>query len=123
MKHPDFASSNRRALLLMILGLVLVLILMSLPLYRFNISVYTKKSPNTFVGDDKYVAAMAEVEEAAAEFREQGFDVQIQEDVLERVNSKGAKNSLITFTINESFGKSVLGFLGSGLPSATVAAI
>ena len=80
MRHPDFASSNRRALLLMILGLVLVLILMSLPLYRFNISVYTKKSPNTFVGDEKYVAARAEVEETAAKYREQGFDVEIGED-------------------------------------------
>ena len=122
MRHPDFASSNRRALLLMILGLVLVLILMSLPLYRFNISVYTKKSPNTFVGDEKYLAVLAEVEETAQKYREQGFDVQIGEDVVERVNSKGEKTSLITFTINESFGKSMLGYLGSGLSSAAVAA-
>ena len=121
MRHPDFASSNRRAILLMIIGLVLALILMSLPLYSFNISVYTKKSPNTFVGDEKYLAVRAEVEETAQKYREQGFDVEIGEDVVERVNSKGQKTSLITFTINESFGKSMLGFLRSGLPSVKVA--
>ena len=121
MRHPDFASSNRRAILLMIIGLVLALILMSLPLYHFNISVYTKKSPNTFVGDEKYLAVRAEVEETAQKYREQGFDVEIGEDVVERVNSKGQKTSLITFTINESFGKSMLGFLRSGLPSVKVA--
>ncbi len=123
MRHPDFASSNRRAILLMIIGLVLALILMSLPLYHFNISVYTKKSPNTFVGDEKYLAVRAEVEEAAQKYREQGFDVEIGEDVVERVNSKGQKTSLITFTINESFGKSMLGFLRSGLPSVKVATV
>ena len=122
MRGPEFASSNRQALVLMIVGLILVLILMSLPLYRFNASVYTKKSPNTFVGDEKYLAVRAEVEEAAKRYREQGFDVQIGEDVLERVNSKGNKTSLITFTISESFGRSMLGFLSSGLPSAKVAA-
>ena len=121
MRHPDFASSTRRAILLMIIGLVLALILMSLPLYSFNISVYTKKSPNTFVGDEKHLAVRAEVEEAAQKYREQGFDVEIGEDVVERVNSKGQKTSLITFTINESFGKSMLGFLRSGLPSVKVA--
>ena len=120
MRNPELASSNRRALLLVILGLVLALILMSLPLYSFTASVYTKKSPNTFVGDEKYQAAMAEVEAVAAEYREQGFDVQIGEDVLERVNSKGEKTSLITFSIQESFGKSMLSFLGCGLPSARV---
>ena len=54
MRNPEVLSSNRRALGLVILGVVLSLILLSLPLYSFNASVYTKKSPNTFVGDEKY---------------------------------------------------------------------
>ena len=100
MRLPELKSQNRRALLLMLLGLILALILMSLPLYSFNAAVYTKKSSNTFVGDEKYQAAMAEVETAVEEFRSQGFDVQINEAVTERVNSKGETTSLITFTIN-----------------------
>jgi uncharacterized protein len=41
-------------LILFLAGLILTLILMSLPLYRFSASVYSKKSSNTFVGDEKY---------------------------------------------------------------------
>ena len=36
-------------LILFLAGLILTLILMSLPLYSFDIGVYTKKSANTFV--------------------------------------------------------------------------
>ena len=55
--------------------------------------VFTKKSGNTFVGDEKYQAARTEVEAVAEDYRAQGFDVEIQEDVLERVNSKGKTTS------------------------------
>ena len=85
-------------LILFLAGLILTLILMSLPLYSFDIGVYTKKSANTFVGDEKYQAVREEVEGVAEEYRAQGYDVEIQENVLERVNSKGKTTSLITFT-------------------------
>ncbi len=65
MKIPELKGQNRRALFLMLLGLALAVILMSLPLLRFNAAVYTKKSANTFVGDEKYVAALAEAEAVA----------------------------------------------------------
>ena len=120
MRNPDLKKTNRLGLLLLIVGLVLALILMSLPLYRFNAAVYIKKSPNTFVGDEKYLAVKEEVETVAESYRAQGFDVQLDEDVLTRVNSKGETTSLITFTINESFSKNVFSFLGSGLPSEAV---
>ena len=120
MRNPDVKRANRVSLVLLILGIVLSLVLMSLPLYRFNAAVYTKKSPNTFVGDEKYQAVRSEVEAAAEEYRAQGFEVEIGEDVLERVNSKGETTSLITFTINESFGKSPLSFAGGALPSSHV---
>ncbi len=123
MRDPALKKTNRLFLLVLMLGLALALILMSLPLYSFNAAVYTKKSPNTFVGDEKYLAVKAEVEAVAEEYRAQGFDVQLGEDVLERTNSKGEKTSLITFTINESFSKSMLSFLGCGLPSSSVLAL
>lgn len=120
MKSPELRTQNRRALALMLLGLVLALILMSLPLYRFNAAVYTKKSSNTFVGDEKYQTAMAEVEAAAEEYRAQGFDVQINEAVTERVNSKGETTSLITFTIDQVMSRSLFSFWKAQLPAGHV---
>ena len=99
MRYPEVRRQNRRMLLLLILGLILTSILMSLPLYSFDVGVYTKKSGNTFVGDEKYQTVRAEVEAVAEEYRSQGFDVEIREDVLERVNSKGNTTSLVTFTV------------------------
>ena len=122
MRYPEVRQQNRRMLLLLIIGLVLTLILMSLPLYSFDVGVYSKKSANTFVGDEKYQAAREEVEAVAEEYREQGFDVEIQEDVLERVNSKGKTTSLITFTVTQRYNKNVFSFLGKSLPSSAVLA-
>ena len=120
MRLPELKSQNRRALLLILLGLILALILMSLPLYSFNAAVYTKKSSNTFVGDEKYEAALDEVEAAAEEFRAQGFDVQINEAVTERVNSKGETTSLITFTIDQVLSRNLFAFWKTALPAGHV---
>ncbi len=122
MRDPDVLRSNRRALCLVILGIVLSMILLSMPLYSFNANVYTKKSPNTFVGDEKYQAVRAEVEAVADEYRAQGFACEIGEDVLERVNSKGETTSLITFTVNERISKSPLSLLGMGFHASRVLA-
>ncbi len=120
MNDSDILVSNRRALVLLILGLVLSLILLSMPLYTFNACVYTKKSPNTFVGDEKYQTVRAEVEAVAADYQAQGFPCEISEDVLERVNSKGVTTSLITFTVTQSISRSPLSMLGIGFPSSAV---
>ena len=120
MKLPELRKQNRRALLLMLLLLAFALILMSLPLFRFNAAVYTKKSGNTFLGDEKYQAVRAEVDAAAEEYRAQGLDVTVNEAVTERVNSKGETTSLITFTIEQSFDRSLFSFLGSSLGAAHV---
>ena len=119
-RYPEIKKQNLRMAALLILGLVLTLVLMSLPLYTFEIGVYTKKSPNTFVGDEKYIAAKAEAEAAAADYRSQGFDVEVSESVLERTNSKGKTTSLVTFTVNERTGKNFWSFLGKDLPSSKV---
>ena len=120
MRDPDLVGSNRRALGLVILGIVLSLILLSMPLYRFNACVYTKKSPNTFVGDEKYQAVRAELEAIAEDYRAQGFETEINESVVERVNSKGETTSLITFTISENLSKSPLSLLTGGFRSSCV---
>ena len=120
MKDPEIRGGNRLSLLLLTLGIVMALILMSLPLYSFSIGIYTKKSPNTFVGDEKYQAVMEEVQGVADSYIAQGLDVEIGESVLERVNSKGKTTSLITFTITQSYSKNIYSFLGSALPSARV---
>ena len=99
MVREDITRRNRLALLLFILGLALAAALMSLPVYRFTASVYTKKSTNTFVGDDKYQEARAEVEGVAEEYKSQGMQVEIRETVTERTNSKGEKTSLVAFSI------------------------
>ncbi len=120
MRFPELKQQNRRMFLLLLLGLILSLILMSLPLYSFDVGVYTKKSANTFVGDKKFQAVRQEVEAVAEDYRAQGFNVEISENVLERVNSKGETTSLITFTVSERYSRNFFSFLGKGLPSSTV---
>ena len=107
-------------LLILTLGLVLASVLMSLPLYRFTATVYTKKSANTFVGDDTYLEVRAEVDQMAEEYRAQGMAVTVNEKVTERTNSKGEKTSLVAFTVEESFTKNVWSFLFADLPSSIV---
>ncbi len=123
MRYPEVKQQNRRMLLLFLAGLVLTLILMSLPLYSFDVGVYTKKSANTFVGDEKYQSVREEVEAVAEDYRAQGFDVEIQESVLERVNSKGNTTSLVTFTVAQRYSRNLFSFLGKGLSSSTVTAV
>ena len=71
MNTEKFPARNRLSIILLVLGLVLAGILMALPLYSFTASVYTKKSSNTFVGDEKYREVRAEVESEAENFRSQ----------------------------------------------------
>ena len=120
MVKEDTVRRNRLALILFVLGLVLAAVLMSLPVYRFTASVYTKKSSNTFVGDEKYQEVRAEVEGIAEEYRSQGMQVEIREAVTERTNSKGEKTSLVAFSIEESFRKNVWSFFGADLPASHV---
>ena len=120
MKLPELKRQNRRLLFVMLLGLILALVLMSLPLYHFTASVYTKKSGNTVVGDEKYQTVRAEVEALAEDYRAQGFDVEINESVLERVNSKGETTSLVTFSIDQVISRNLFAFLQSALPGGHV---
>ena len=120
MKSADIARKNRLSLIFLLAGVILSCLLMSLPLYRFSANVYSKKSSNTVVGDEKYKEVLAEVEAVAEEYRSQGMEVEISETVTERTNSKGETSSLVAFTIGETFTKNVWSFLFGTMPSTHV---
>ena len=113
-------KKNRTALALIILATILVCVLLSFPAYQFNAGIYTKKSSNIFVGDEKYYTVLDEVSAVADEYRQKGFDVSVSEAVTERTNSKGETTSLITFTVKQQFTKSGWSFLTAGLPSSLI---
>ena len=103
---------------LMILALVLTAAICSMSFLQFSSQLYVKRSPNTFVGDEKYKAARAEAEAQLEEFRSQGIDGTIDEQVIERVNSKKEKTSLVIFTINAANRRSGWSVMTAGLPAS-----
>ena len=109
---------DRRMLCLYFLGILLCCGILCLPLYSFRAGVYTRKSANTFVGDEKYTAVKGEVEEIARSYQEQGLHVRLGETVTERTNSKGEKTSLVAFTLEQVLGKNLFSLFFSSLPSA-----
>ena len=118
--EQEIKKQNRLAAGLLLLGLVLALVLMSLPMYSFQAVVYTKKSSNTTVGDEKYQEALAQAQEVMEEYTSQGFQVELSEDVLERTNSKGETTSLVSFTISETQTRNLFSFLGQPFASSHV---
>ena len=113
-------KENRVSIAVIILAFVLIISLLFLPAYELTSGIYTKKSGNTFVGDEKYVEVKAEVEATAEEYRAQGIEVELEESVIERTNSKGKTTSMVSFTLNHSFSKNGWPFLNSGLISSWV---
>lgn len=120
MTPETVKKNNLRALYLSIASLIVIGILLSLPIYSFSTSLYTKKSSNTFVGDERYVAARAEVDAAAEQYQSEYDDVTVTEQVTQRVNSKGVTTSLITFQIGTVVARNGWAFMTSGLPSGKV---
>lgn len=94
-KDAAALRKNRMGLIVCAVALALAAILLSLPMFELSASVYTKRSPNTFVGDEKYATALAEVEGVAAGYP----GAAIEEAVTERVNSKGETTSLVVFSV------------------------
>ena len=114
---PDAVRrANLRALFAALLAAALFVAALSLPIYEFSATVFSKKSGNTFVGDEKYQAARAEVEAAAAERAAQtGAAPEIIETVTERTNSKGEKTSMVAFEVRETMRRTGWQFIASGL--------
>ena len=113
-------KKNRTALLLLLISVVLAAVILSLPAYKFTSSVYTKKSANTFVGDEKYTEVRAEVDAVAEEYRASGLDVTVSESVTERTNSKGETTSMVAFSVDQTFTKNGWSFLSAGMGSTWV---
>ncbi len=113
-------KQGRAMLLLYFLGILLAFGMYCLPLYSFHASVYTRKSANTFVGDEKYLETRKEVEETAEEYQRQGLDVKISESVTERTNSKGETTSLVAFSLDQVIYRNLWSLFGSGLPASQV---
>ena len=114
-------SENRprgRILLLLLAALILTFLCCSMTFLEFSSQLYIKRSPNTFVGDEKYRTNRAEVEQQLEAFRSRGVDGIIEEEVIERVNSKNEKTSLVIFTINAANRRSGWDLLKADLPSS-----
>ena len=110
-------KANRLSLLLGTLLTLLCVLLISLPIFHFEANVYTKRSGNTFVGDERYQAARGEVDALAADYASRGIETQITEEIIERVNSKGETTSLIVFRVNKEIRCTGWDFIRSGFPS------
>ena len=101
---------NKSRLLVCLSCVLITLSVLLLPLAFFETNIFVKRSANTFVGDEKYVEARAEVEAVAAQYE----GASIEESVTERVNSKGVATSMVTFTVKEKIKRNGLDFLLPG---------
>ena len=88
---------------------------LALPLMRFTAALETKRSPNTFVGDENYMAARQEMEEKQAAYAAEGISTEVTEEVIERTNSKGVKTSLVVFRLNSENTRTGFQMMGAGL--------
>ena len=111
---------NTLCLSAVILLALLSVLFLTLPVYRFDATVFTKRSGNTFVGDERYQAARAEVDALTADYAGRGIDTEVTEEIIERINSKGETTSLIIFRVNREIGCSGWDFIRSGFPSGKV---
>ncbi len=99
---------NRIAQALCLVLCLLLAAVFTLPMFRLTSTAYTKRYANTFVGDERYLAALEEVKALLPEY---GDDAEITENVIERVNSKGVTTSIVTFTILQTVHKSAWSLL------------
>ncbi len=119
MSADSLFIKNKRLLLAVLGAAVLFLVLFSLPVYQFTTDLYTKKSSNTFMGDERYTAARAEADAMADDYAARGVygDVEVTEAVTLRTNSKGETTSLIAFHVTGTVTRSGWNFITSNLPA------
>ena len=111
---------KKKALILTAAAILLTAVFCTMPFLQFSSQLYVKRSPNTFVGDEKYTAARAEAEAELETLRGQGIDGVISEQVIERVNSKKETTSLVIFTIDAANTRSGWDLLTAGLPASWI---
>ena len=112
---PDRRLYSRRSgLIILAASLALIIVLLSLPLFETTTVIYTKKSPNTFIGDEKYQTVKADVETALQEYTAFG-EVELNESVTLRDKADGTQSSMITFTASTHSRFNGWKLMGSGL--------
>ena len=116
-RKTDNKKTGIRAITLCLAALVMTAVLLTLPLFHFNATVFSKKYANTDVGSEKYIAAREEVEQIAASY---GPDAKIGETLTLRTNSKGVTSTLVTFTITAGGQCSGWHLISSGLPAGNL---
>ena len=94
--------------------------LMLLPLVHFTSALETKRSPNTFVGDEKYQTVRQEMAEKQQEYAALGVKTELSEEVIQRQNSKGETTSLVVFRISSENTRTGLQLLGAGMTVSRV---
>ena len=116
--------SIRKRNLLCLCAIILLaafsLLVLFAPVYRFDANVFTKRSGNTFVGDDRYQAAHEEVDALVKDYAARGIHTNVTEEIIERINSKGETTSLIIFRVNREITCSGWDFIHSGFPSGKI---
>lgn len=95
MKNLTLFRKNVIALCLCLAMLAATLILYAFPVNITGVTVLTKTSNNTFVGDEKYVKALTQVQETAALYE----NAEIRETVTESINNKGVATSKVAFEV------------------------
>ena len=113
-------SNRMKVLLLAAAALILAVVFCSMDFLQFSSQLYIKRSPNTFVGDEKYQSVRQAVETEAEGFRANGIDCTVGEEVIERVNSKNEKTSLVIFTISATNRRTGWNLLSAGLPASWI---
>ena len=111
---------KKKIFILIAISIVLIGAVCSLSFLRFSSQLYLKRSPNTFKGDEKYEETLAEVKAELEAFRAEGIEGSINEQVIERVNSKGVTTSLIIFTIDAENSRSGWELLKAGLAPSRI---
>lgn len=125
MKDRVQTDTNQRnhalARVFFVISIILAVFVFARPMVRFDVELDKKKSGNTFVGDEKYIKTLAEMEAIAEGYREStGAEVWVDEAVTERQNSKGETTSLVTFRVLTGAEKTGLDFLGCALPAGRI---
>ena len=87
--------SARRTNLLCLIGAALTVLLsvliLTLPVYRFDANVFTKRSGNTFVGDERYIKAREEVDALAEDYASRGIHTEITEEIILSIYQRAFK--------------------------------
>ncbi len=105
-------TNSHRWLVLCVLSFLLAVVLLSLPLYSFQQTVYSKRHANTPLDSEKYLEAKALAEEAMLPF---GGDAQLKEEATHRTNSKGETTTMVSFEVRVEFTRNGWNWMKSGL--------